>query len=97
MSSPTAYNVIYNWDGAPHGYSPIDQSMQTFLDTTYAPLEDTQVGALFWCIGEHAVRWPSEKMELLADVNNRRYENAATFTHSENIRRRFPPLQVQHT
>ena len=87
MSSPTAYNVIYNWDGAPHGYSPIDQSMQTFLDKTYAPLEGTQVGALFWCIGEHAVRWPSEKMELLADVNNRRYENAATFTHSENIRR----------
>lgn len=87
MLSPTAYNVIYNWDGAPHGYSPIDQSMQTFLDKTYAPLEDTQVGALFWCIGEHAVRWPSEKMELLADVNNRRYENAAAFTHSENIRR----------
>ncbi len=87
MSSPTAYNIIYNWDGAPHGYSPIDQSMQTFLDKTYAPLEGTQVGALFWCIGEHAVRWPSEKMEILADVNNRRYENAAAFTHSENIRR----------
>jgi len=87
MSRPPAYEIIYNWDGAPHGYSPVDQSMQAFLDKTYAPLIDTQVGALFWCIGEHAVRWPSEKMELLGDVHSRRYESAAAYTHSENIRR----------
>ena len=87
MTRPPAYRIIYNWDGAPHGYSPVDQSMQTFLDKTYAPLDNTQVGALFWCIGEHAVRWPSATMELLADVNGRRYENAAAYTHSENIRR----------
>ena len=87
MSTPPDYGIIYNWDGAPHGYSPVPQSMDAFLDKTYAPLEDTQVGALFWCVGEHATRWPSDALELLGDLHQRRYENAASYTHTENIRR----------
>jgi len=86
MPRPPDYKIIYNWDGAPHGYSPVPQSIDDFVDKTYAPLENTQVGALFWCIGEHAVRWSSQEMELLGDVHDRRYENAASYTHSENIR-----------
>ena len=86
MSNPADYGIIYNWDGAPHGYSPVPQSMDDFLDKTYAPLEDTQVGALFWCVGEHATRWPSDALELLGDTHQRRYENAASYTHTENIR-----------
>ena len=86
MSNPADYGIIYNWDGAPHGYSPVPQSMDAFLDKTYAPLEDTQVGALFWCVGEHATRWPSDALELLGDTHQRRYENAASYTHTENIR-----------
>ena len=87
MSHPPDYGIIYNWDGAPHGYSPVPQSMDAFLDKTYAPLEDTQVGALFWCVGEHATRWPSDALELVGDLHQRRYENAASYTHTENIRR----------
>ena len=87
MSTPPDYGIIYNWDGAPHGYSPVPQSMDAFLDKTYAPLEDTQVGALFWCVGEHATRWPSDALELVGDLHQRRYENAASYTHTENIRR----------
>ena len=56
MSRPPGYGIIYNWDGAPHGYSEVPQSMEAFLDKLYAPLEDTQVGCLCWCIGEHAAR-----------------------------------------
>jgi len=87
MPQPPAYGIIYNWDGAPHGYSEVPQSMDAFLEKTYAPLEETQVGALFWCVGEHAARWPSEKLELLGDVHGRRYESAQTFLHTENVRR----------
>ena len=47
MSRPPKYGIIYNWDGAPHGYSAVPQSMEDFLEKAYAPLEDTQVGALF--------------------------------------------------
>ena len=85
---PTAleYGIIYNWDGAPHGYSEVPQSMEAFLDKAYAPLEDIQVGALFWCIGEHAARWPSDVLELLGDVHGRHYESASAYIHTENIR-----------
>ncbi len=86
MSRPFDYGIIYNWDGAPHGYSEVPQSVDAFLEKTYAPLEETQVGALFWCIGEHAARWPDSTMEVLGDVHGRRYESAAAYFHTENIR-----------
>ena len=86
MSGPRDYRIIYNWDGAPHGYSEVPQSMEDFLEKVYAPLVDTQVGALFWCIGEHAARWPSEVLEQLAEANQRTYENAYSYIHTENIR-----------
>ena len=86
MHRPPEYKLIYNWDGAPHGYSEVPQSIEAFLEKAYAPLEDTQVGALFWCIGEHAARWQSEVLEMLGDVHDRHYESAAAYTHTENIR-----------
>jgi len=86
MPKPPPYRIIYNWDGAPHGYSEAPQSMDAFLEKTYAPLEDTQVGAHFWCIGEHAARWESDALELLGDVRGRTYESAASYTFTENIR-----------
>ena len=86
MSGPFDYGIIYNWDGAPHGYSEVPQSMVAFLDKAYAPIEETQVGALFWCIGEHAARWPDSALEMPGDVHGRRYENVSAYTHTENIR-----------
>ena len=83
---PPKYHIIYNWDGAPHGYSETPQSMDTLLEKTYAPLKDTQVGAHFWCVGEHAARWDSDVLEMLGDVHNQTYENAASYTFTENIR-----------
>ena len=47
MSIPPRYQIIYNWDGAPHGYSPVPQSVDDFLDKAYAPLQDTQVCLLY--------------------------------------------------
>ena len=86
MPTPPEYRIIYNWDGAPHGYSEPPQSVNTFLEKAYAPLEDTQVDAHFWCIGEHAARWQSDVLEQLGDVHGRRYENAQSYIHTENIR-----------
>ena len=83
---PPKYRVIYNWDGAPHGYSESPQSVSAFLEKAYAPLADTQVGAHFWCIGEHAARWQSNVLEQLGDIHDRRYESAQSYTHTENIR-----------
>ena len=87
MRNLSDYGIIYNWDGAPHGYSGAGQSLDQFLDLTYAPLIDTQVGALFWCMGEHGARWQSQTLERVGDIHGRRYENAATYHHTENIRR----------
>ncbi len=84
--TPPPYRIIYNWDGAPHGYDEVPQSMESFLERVYAPLEQTQVGALFWCIGEHAARWPSDVLEQLGDIHGRRYEGAWPLAHTENIR-----------
>ncbi|MDA0335806.1 MAG: hypothetical protein O2782_11615 [bacterium] len=87
MNRPDNYGIIYNWDGAPHGYSAAGQSLDEFLELTYAPLADTQVGALFWCMGEHSARWQSQRLEQLGDIHGRLYENTATYHLTENIRR----------
>ena len=65
MPVPPDYRIIYNWDGAPHGYSPTPQALTSFLNKAYAPLEDTQVDALFWSTGGQGSRWPSEILEFI--------------------------------
>jgi len=84
--APPPYGIIYNWDGAPHGYSAYPQSIDQFLDKVYAPLEDTQVGALCWCIALHEATWPSEYLDVTGDSTDRRYASARTLHHVENIR-----------
>jgi hypothetical protein len=79
MTRPPDYGIIYNWDGAPHGYSEYPQSMKAFLDKTYAPMEDTQVGAHFWCVGEHTARWKSDVLEIVGDVHGQNYESAGAY------------------
>ena len=86
MPRPRDYGIIYNWDGGPHGVSEVPQSMDVFLDKVYAPLEDTQVGAHFWCVGEHAARWKSDVLELVGDVHGGKYESAGSYLFSESVR-----------
>ena len=84
--SPPHYRIIYNWDGAPHGYSAHPQPIEAFLDKVFAPLADTQVGALAWCMGLHEATWPSEELDLIGDATDRRYDSVRTMHHNENIR-----------
>ena len=84
--TPPDYKIIYNWDGAPHGYTPYPQTLEQFLQKTFAPIKDTQVGALFFCVGEHEATWPSTKLELSGNTLGRRYQSVRAFTHHENIR-----------
>ena len=86
MAKPPDYGIIYNWDGAPHAYDAVPQTMDAFLERVYAPLEDTQVGALFWCVGEHHARWESALLEQLGDVHGHRYEDVYQYLIGENIR-----------
>ena len=86
MPKPPKYGLIYNWDGNPHGYSEHPQTMEQFLDKVYGPMEDTQVGAHFWCVGEHAARWESDVLETVGDVHGRVYESAQSYTFHENVR-----------
>ena len=79
MPRPPEYGIIYNWDGAPYGYSEVPQSMESYLDKTYAPLENTQVKALFWSIRDHASFGESEPASLLS-------QSAAAYTSIENVR-----------
>ncbi len=87
--APPAYGIMYNWDGAPHGYSEYPQSLEQFLDKTYAPIEDTQVGALCWCMGIHEATWPSEGLEVVGDSVGRRYDSVRRMLHVESIRAYF--------
>ena len=85
MSQPPDYGIIYNWDGAPHGHHEVPQTMEQFLGSMYAPLEDTQVGANFWCIGEHVARYGSEVLETLGEHVERQYHSAHAYTFDENV------------
>jgi len=89
MPVPPNYRIIYNWDGAPHGYSPAPQSLASLLDKVYAPLEDTQVDALFWSTGGQGSRWPSEVMDFIGESQGRRYDHAGAYTATENIRQMY--------
>ena len=83
---PRRYGIIYNWDGAPHGYSDYPQTLDQFLQKTFAPLKDTQVGALFYCVGEHEANWNSKLIPMAGDDQNRTYSSASHMRHYENIR-----------
>ena len=85
MTTPD-YKLVYNWDGAPHGYNPVPQTLEQFLEGVYAPLIGTQVEALLWCVGEHLSRWPSQNLEQVGDLYGRKYESAYSYIHTENIR-----------
>jgi hypothetical protein len=88
-SAPPTYGIIYNWDGAPHGYSENPQSLEDFLEKVYAPLKDTQVGALCWCMGLHEASWPSDALDVVGDSVERQYSSVRTMHHTENIRAFF--------
>ena len=85
MSQPPDYGIIYNWDGAPHGHHEVPQTMEQFLGSMYAPLADTQVGAHFWCIGEHVARYRSEVQETMGEHVGREYHSVHQYTFSENV------------
>ena len=86
MQRPPDYGIIYNWDGAPHGYNAYPQSIEQFLDKVYAPIADTQVGTLCWCIALHEATWPSDQLDMVGDSTQRRYDSVRTLHHVENIR-----------
>ena len=86
MARPPSYGLIYNWDGAPHAFSEYPQSMEDFLEKSYAPMVDTQVGAHFWCLDAHNARWKSDALEMVGDVHGRKYESTHSLIHDENIR-----------
>ena len=39
--------------------------MEQFLEKVYAPLADTQVDALFWCLGTHEATWLSDNIPVV--------------------------------
>ena len=95
MTNPTprgktpAYKIIYNWDGAPLDFSEYPQSVEQLMQKTYAPIRDTQVGAMFWSLGGHEAEWPSETMPVTGDTVNRRYELVNSMRHEEGVRAMF--------
>ena len=80
------YRIIYNWDGAPHHYSQYPQTLEQFLDKVYAPLVDTQVDALFWCMGTHEATWLSDNIPVVGDTVGRTYGSVLAMRDSENLR-----------
>ena len=88
MAGPAGYRIIYNWDAFPHGAHPHPQTMEQFLDSAFAPLavDGSQVGALFWSVGEHQVRWEATgSLEQVGSYTGRKYRSASDLTHTENV------------
>ena len=87
MPKPPNYRVIFNWDGSPHTSSEVPQTMGDLLENVYGPLENTQVGAHFWCLGDqHLANWESDGLEIVGEIHNRKYEDVGRYLHMENIR-----------
>ena len=87
--SPPPYGIIFNWDGTPLGYLDPPYSPDDLLDIVYAPLKDTQVGALFWCVGTHEAAWPSDALSVAGDAEDRRYSAVKAMRRGEGIRDLF--------
>ena len=72
--------------------------MEQFLQKVFEPITGTCVDALFWCVGEHSTTWSDGELEQVGDRTGRKYEDAAAWTHAENIRRMLDrgenPLQA---
>ena len=76
------YKIIYNWDGAPQGYSEYPQSMEQFLEKTYSVMKDTQVGAHFWSI--EGIDFLEPNKGNIPFKTSKIYQSASEFTGSEN-------------
>ena len=87
--APPPYRIIFNWDGTPDGYSEYPQSQEQLLDIIYAPIADTQVGALFWCLGAEEAKWPSEVLPMIGDSENRHYSSVKSMRRAEGLRAMF--------
>ena len=59
--------------------------MDEFLDKVFAPIENTQVDTLFWCVGEHQAKWESKILPVVGEHTGRIYEHAHAYNFNENI------------
>ena len=93
-----SYRIVFNWDGAPVDYLEFPQQLDQLMEKIYAPLKDTQVDALFWHIGGHEARWPTERLERTGDSTNRFYDSVSGMRNTEGFRSMFErgenPYQV---
>ena len=87
--SPPPYKIIFNWDGTPDGYSEYPQSLEQLLDIVYAPIEDTQIRALFWCLGAEEAKWPSETLPVIGEAENCFYGSVKNMRRAEGVRAMF--------
>lgn len=87
--APPDYGILFNHDGTFHGTSEYPQQVDDLLGKIYGPLKDTQVGALLWCVGSEEARWPSDKLEMPGDADDRTYDSVKDFRRSEGVRAMF--------
>ena len=80
---------MFNHDGTFLGKSEYPQRVDELLDKIYGPLQDTQVGALLWCVGAEQARWPSDNLESVVDPRERPYGSVKEFRRAESVRAMF--------
>jgi hypothetical protein len=84
-TQPPQYRIIFNWDGDCLAYGEHPQSMEQIVDETFAPLEGTQVDAMFWSIGSHEALFPSDQHERAGAAGGRSYNSVRAMRHDENV------------
>ena len=88
--SPPDYGIMFNHDGTFLGKSEYPQRVDDLLDKIYGPLQDTQIGALLWCVGrgagQVALRQPGVPS---SDPRDRPYGSVKEFRRAESVRAMF--------
>ena len=87
--APPDYKIIFNHDGTFHGTSEYPQQVDDLLDKIFLPLEGSQVGALFWCVGSEEARWPSDFLPMDGSSENQWYSSVKAMRRSEGVRAFF--------
>ena len=82
---PPQYRIIFNWDGDSLAYGEHPQTTEQIVEQTFAPLEGTQVDAMFWSIGSHEALFPSGALERAGERSGRVYNSVRAMRHDENV------------
>ena len=87
-ATPTQYQLILNWDGAPTGFTHYPMAPEQFAHFAVGQFVDTQIDAIFWCASEdgNTVSWKSDQFELYGEGANFTEDRVQNWRYMANVK-----------